>query len=126
MSSSNNDSPMDITDMSLSPSTSTQCPEHLSSIPSSIKTIYSKLISSCQRSDGLSCSVTPDKNGEFRKMVSPFISRTVPFNPFNYNLKERLENPVFSPSVFSTVISPSRVRLTKFPLIFKLMMYSKC
>lgn len=119
MNSSNNDCPMD---MSLSPAMSTQCPENLSPIPSSIKTIYSKLISSCQRSEGLSSSVTPDKK-EFRRMISPFISRQVPFNPFNHNLKERLENPIFSPGVFSTVISPSRVRLTEFHLVFELTLY---
>lgn len=114
MNSSKNDCPMD---MSLSPSMSTQCPENLTPIQSSIKTIYSKLISSCQRSEGLSSLVTPDKKEEFRRMVSPFLSRQVPFNPFNHNLKERLENPIFSPGVFSTVISPSRVRLMKLHLI---------
>ncbi|XP_065213057.1 uncharacterized protein LOC135840442 [Planococcus citri] len=95
--------------MSISPSTSTQCPENsspMSNMPNNMKTLCSKIISSCRRSSGASCSMTPEN--KYCRSSSPFIRRKGPFNPFNRNLKERLENPIFSPNVFSTVISPSQ------------------
>lgn len=96
----------DAMDISVSPSTSTQCPEQSSPLPT-MKTIYSKIISSCQRTERMSCSNTPEN--KLYRTGSPFTSRKVPFNPFNHNLKERLENPILSPNVFSTVMSPSQV-----------------
>lgn len=92
-------------DISLSPSTSTQCPENISPSSSCVKMMYSKIISSCQRSNRMTSVVTPENKENCK---SPFIRKKVPFNPFNRNLKERLENPIFSPDVFSTVISPSQ------------------
>lgn len=41
------------------------------------------------------------------------VPTTVPFNPFDSGLKERLEKPTFSPSVFSTVLNPSEVSKNK-------------
>lgn len=93
-------------DISLSPGTSTQYPENISPSSSCVKMMYSKIISSCQRSNRMTSVVTPENKEDCK---SPFIRKKVPFNPFNRNLKERLGNPIFSPDVFSTVISPSQV-----------------
>lgn len=80
-----------------------------SPMASSIKNLCSKLLTSCQRSEQLSAALTPENKATVNRIASPFVKGRGPFNPFNQNLKERLENPVFSPNVFSTVISPSQV-----------------
>ncbi|XP_022192752.2 uncharacterized protein LOC111050709 [Nilaparvata lugens] len=41
------------------------------------------------------------------------VRNTRPFNPFNQNLKERLENATFSPTVFERVLSPREVSKTE-------------
>ena len=98
-------------DIAASPSTSMQCVENSSPIATSIKNLYSKLITSYQRSDHLSVALTPENKTAIDRIASPFINGRSLFNPFNQNLRERLENPIFSPHVFSTVISPSQVNL---------------
>lgn len=89
-------------DMSASPCTSTQCPE---TTPSPCMKMCSKIISTCQRSERMPSIVTPENIHQ-----SPFVKPKVLFNPFNRNLRERLENPIFSPDVFSTAMSPSQVQ----------------
>lgn len=90
---------MDITPSS---SASTPCPAHGSPI---VKTFSSRILSSCKKASVLSSAVTPTASAN-----SPCSKRKVTYNPFNQNLMIRLENPVFSPNVFTNVVSPSQVR----------------
>lgn len=98
-------------DVTTTPSTNMECIENLSPMTTSIKNLYSKLITSCQRSEHLSAAFTPENKTTMSRIASPFMKGRSPFNPFNQNLRERLENSIFSPNVFSTVISPSQVNL---------------